>query len=252
MKPAGPLARLMGLLLRAAKIRMITRPLLVRSVQHRPCPPQTASIGNFDARRPRLFLSPVARITYGAAVIRRRSTRHPNVLLLLAALAAVLQWLVPHGWMVGSDGLLVPCPSVSPGLAAMSRAEAERPVDPVPAFTQHVAHGHHGHHAMAEMPGAASGAAHDRHPASHAAASPVADPAPDADHSGHAEHAGDASALCDFAALGAPVLLPGPPDLLPPLPPAIVLASAAVPSIVPGRGLAAPPPPSTGPPHIPA
>lgn len=58
---------------------------------------------------------------------------------------------------------------------------------------------------------------------------------------------GAAQAQCDFAAVGAPVLPPDAPDLVVPEPEPAKLASA-FPEAIPGRGLAAPPPPSTGPP----
>ena len=58
---------------------------------------------------------------------------------------------------------------------------------------------------------------------------------------------GAAQAQCDFAALGAPVLPPDAPDLSAPAPRQATLLPA-FPEALPGRGLAAPPPPSTGPP----
>ena len=158
--------------------------------------------------------------------------------LLLAAFAAVAQWAVPHGWMIGNardgEGLLVPCPGVSPALAALGRpAEAPAAV-PMP-MPMGMTHGedhaaYHAHHDMAQASGTEAVS----------------------DHSGHDSQASLASALCDFAALGAPVLPPAPPvvDLLPPvaaLPPALARLA-----LLPGRGLAAPPPPATGPPALPA
>ncbi|KPQ22386.1 MAG: hypothetical protein HLUCCX21_06240 [Porphyrobacter sp. HL-46] len=154
---------------------------------------------------------------------------------MAAALAALLQWAVPHGWMVGTarqgSALLVPCPGVSPALAAV----AERAPAFVLTHDSGAGHGaHHGHH-MA-------------HPFAPGTAAEPADQPPD--HSGHGEDASFASALCDFAALGAPVLPPSPPvlEILAPVPVApLALIRFA---IAPGRGLAAPPPPATGPPPI--
>lgn len=169
--------------------------------------------------------------------------------LLAAAFAALLQWAVPYGWMVGDaragEAVLVPCPEVSPALAALARPVAAPAAMPMPmsmpmgmsmGMAMGMAHGgdhaaHHGHHA-------AAGAA-------------ASDPAV-ADHSGHDRGASIASALCDFAALGAPVLPPEPPvlNLLPPV--AAVPQPLARLALLPGRGLAAPPPPATGPPALPA
>jgi hypothetical protein len=160
--------------------------------------------------------------------------------LLAAALAALLQWAVPHGWMIGSaragEAVLVPCPSVSPALAAIVRNEPESAPAPMP-MPMPMPMGHHGDHAA--------------HQAHHDMAGAGA-PAPAPDHTGHDSHASFASALCDFAAMGAPVLPPEPPalDLLPPVPAAPRPLARL--TILPGRGLAAPPPPATGPPALPA
>ncbi|MCR9180497.1 MAG: hypothetical protein NXH71_09745 [Erythrobacteraceae bacterium] len=157
--------------------------------------------------------------------------RSPSVrfALLVAALAALLQWAVPHGWMVGNGregaALLVPCPGVSPALAALAKRTPASPA------TEHRM-GHDGHHAH-----------HMPHPFAHSAA---AEPA--ADHSGHDEDASFASALCDFAALGAPILPPGSPVPEIPAPVAADRLALTPLATAPGRGLAAPPPPATGPP----
>ncbi|OBV12149.1 hypothetical protein I603_0280 [Erythrobacter dokdonensis DSW-74] len=157
--------------------------------------------------------------------------------LLLAAFAAVAQWAVPHGWMIGNardgEALLVPCPGVSPALAALGRPAAPAPA-PIPMAM-----------AMAMM----QGGEHAAHHAHHAMAGADA-PAAAGDHSGHDGHASLASALCDFAALGAPVLPPEPIELDLLAPVAIVPPPLSRLALVPGRGLAAPPPPATGPPAL--
>lgn len=68
------------------------------------------------------------------------------------------------------------------------------------------------------------------------------------DHGGNdGDDHGAAQAKCDFAAMGVPLLPPDAPELVAP-----TFATADVlpvfPDAIPGRGLAAPPPPSTGPP----
>lgn len=140
--------------------------------------------------------------------------------LLLAAFAACVQWTIPHGWMVasaheraGSSGLLVPCPATSPELSALAeRAGGSR-------------HAHHGHHEMGHAATGEDGAAGEDRDTMH----------------------GAEQAQCDFAAVGAPVLPPEAPDVTVPEPEPAKLAST-FPEAIPGRGLAAPPPPSTGPP----
>lgn len=148
--------------------------------------------------------------------------RHSQLPLLLAAFSALLQWSVPHGWMIAGprDGLaiLVPCPTVAPALAAINKASADDP--------------------------------HAHHDADHAAMGHQASPS--GDHSGHDEGASLASAMCDFAALAAPVLPPEPFILAEPAFFVLSLRAVSPPATAPGRGLAAPPPPSTGPPTIPA
>jgi len=143
-----------------------------------------------------------------------QSSRVSRLFLLLAAFAACVQWMIPHGWMVGSadDGpaLLVPCPSTSPELASLSYPSAS--------------------------------AEHDHHASLHASAHG------NMGHgSGNSNQHGAAQAQCDFAALGAPVLPPDAPMLSAP-PFATTDLLAAFPDALPGLGLAAPPPPSTGPP----
>lgn len=144
-----------------------------------------------------------------------QSCRFSRLFLLLAAFAACLQWTIPHGWMVWSadDGssILVPCPTTSPELASLGQSAA--------------ANSDHSHHASMH------GAIHES-----------------MDHGGNdAEDHGVAQAKCDFAAMGAPLLPPDGPQLAAPS----ITAAAVLPvfrDAIPGRGLAAPPPPSTGPP----
>jgi len=147
--------------------------------------------------------------------------RPARFMLLLAAFAACVQWMIPHGWMVasahegaGEPALLVPCPATSPELAALAGHAAGA----------HDAHrAHHGgmdHSATGHGDGGAEG--------------------------GDATH-GAAQAQCDFAAVGAPVLPPDAPALVASAP-QVAAPVPAFRAVQPGRGLAAPPPPSTGPP----
>ncbi len=144
-----------------------------------------------------------------------QSRRFSRLFLLLAAFAACVQWTIPHGWMVGSadDGssILVPCPTTSPELVSLGQSVA--------------ANSGHSHHAGMH------GAMHEN-----------------MDHGGNdANDHGAAQAKCDFAAMAAPLLPPDGPQLAaPPFATADVLP--VFPDAIPGRGLAAPPPPSTGPP----
>ncbi|MEE4339065.1 hypothetical protein [Erythrobacter sp.] len=154
--------------------------------------------------------------------MRSAAHRLAHFLLLIAAFAACVQWTIPHGWMVASAHesagedflLLVPCPATSPELAKLATR----------AFGSSSDHqAHHGamdHSAKGHGSGDAEGK--------------------DAMH-------GAAQAQCDFAALGAPVLPPDPPDIAAPAPQGAALLPA-FPEAMPGRGLAAPPPPARGPP----
>ena len=143
------------------------------------------------------------------------SRRFSRLFLLLAAFAACVQWTIPHGWMVGAAGdgssILVPCPTTSPGLASLGQSAATN--------------SDHAHHASVH------GEMHES-----------------MDHGGNdGDEHGAAQAKCDFAAMGAPLLPPDDPQLAaPPIAAAAVLP--VFPDAIPGRGLAAPPPPSTGPP----
>jgi hypothetical protein len=144
-----------------------------------------------------------------------QSSRFTRLFLLLAAFAACVQWAIPHGWMVGSadEGhtVLVPCPSTSPQLASLGKT--------FPASSEH-----------------------DHHASMHAADHGGMD-----DAGGKADDHGAAQAKCDFAAMGAPVLPPDAPALAAP-PSAATDLFTKLPNAFPGRGLAAPPPPATGPP----
>ena len=147
----------------------------------------------------------------------------------------MLQLAVPHGWMLASaqgGAVFVPCPTVSPELAALAKAG--------PASRDRADTGHGGH--------AQPMASHDHvGMADHGAMGRPARSA-EAHDDGHDEGTAIASALCDFAALAAPATLPSPPLLDAPAPVADEIVPLAVRTIIPGRGLAAPPPPSTGPP----
>jgi len=154
--------------------------------------------------------------------MRSAATRLARLLLLFAVFAACVQWTIPHGWMIASAHevagedvpLLAPCPATSPELAKL----AERASG---SFR-----GHHAHHGA--MDHSAKGHGSD-------------------DAEGKDAMHGAAQAQCDFAALGAPVLLPDSPDIAAPAPQGAAIL-LAFPEAMPGRGLAAPPPPSTGPP----
>lgn len=142
-----------------------------------------------------------------------------GLMLALLASALLLRILVPAGWMPASDGrfAIVPC-SGSGELGA-----------PEPSPAAHA--GHHGY------------GTHDAH-ASHASHAGQ-------DKPGHHQHQqGQADHPCTFAGLGfafAEPVLPAPPP-----PPALLMAARPLPALAVsvGRGLAAPPPPSTGPPLL--
>jgi hypothetical protein len=159
-----------------------------------------------------------------------------RLFLLLAAFAACVQWTVPHGWMIGAgkagSAVLVPCPATSPELARLSKAAHPGSDD-----------GHGDHHAGMHGAGMDHGAMGHGATTAHAGM----DHADDSTDDHGADDHGAAQAMCDFAAMGAPILPPDLPVLTPP-PFAADAPSLALPDAVPGRGLAAPPPPSTGPP----
>ncbi|MGB7419566.1 MAG: hypothetical protein WA918_10340 [Erythrobacter sp.] len=147
--------------------------------------------------------------------------RQPHIALrlftLFAALAAVLQWSIPQGWMIGTNAqgyaALTPCPETAPELAALA---------------QHVSASAHAHHASPRE------LAHAHH---------------GMDQSDEDAGAGSGQSLCDQVALGAPVLPPQVPAAASLLPVGILIPEGR-PSAAPGRGLAAPPPFSTGPPIL--
>lgn len=175
------------------------------------------------------------------------SRRPPSpILLAVVVLAAVLQLAVPHGWMVGSAAsgvaTLVPCPATSPALANYARTRG------VPAE----ASGHEGSalHAQHRMDAEAAASWAHGHMASASRADDSRAAADHDDHDGHDGHSGGASTVCDFAALGAPATLPEQPQIDAP---AFTPAASLLPGptrLYPARGLAAPPPPSTGPPVL--
>ncbi len=154
-----------------------------------------------------------------------------RLLLPLAALVTLVQLAVPHGWMIGAsdDGAptFVPCPTASPELARF--AQTARNSD-----AAHDEHSKHGQHAAPQA-------------SSHGAPAHHAGMASD-DEEKHDTHSALASVVCDFAALSASATLPDQPFIEPLLPDAPKVLAGITLAIAPGRGLAAPPPPPTGPP----
>ena len=157
-----------------------------------------------------------------------------RLLLPLAALVTLVQMAVPHGWMIGAseDGALtfVPCPTASPELSRFAQTARNAHA----AHDEHGGHGQHGKHAATQA-------------SSHGAPAHHASMASD-DEDKHNTHSALASVVCDFAALSASATLPDPPFIEPLLPDAREVLAGITLAIAPGRGLAAPPPPSTGPP----
>jgi len=133
--------------------------------------------------------------------------------------------------MIGAseDGAptFVPCPTASPELARFAQ----------PARNSDAAHDEHSKHGQHAAPETSSHGA----PAHHA--SMASD-----DEEKHDTHSALASVVCDFAALSASATLPDPPFIEPLLPDGPEVLAGISLAIAPGRGLAAPPPPSTGPP----
>ncbi|MXP09212.1 hypothetical protein [Pseudoblastomonas halimionae] len=178
----------------------------------------------------------------------------------IAALVAMLQLAIPHGWMVAAAAngtpTLVPCPTVSPDLAALATGS--------PSAHDHTPDPHAAHGEMHAMPSHDAGMAmaHGDHgPMAHAMAhgdpmpmdhAMAAEDSPDAQdaHGDHDPESGLAKAMCDLAALAAPATLPAPPLLDLPLPASPEIVLTPIRTVFPGRGLAAPPPPSTGPPTL--
>ena len=136
--------------------------------------------------------------------------RHLAALILVCALA--VRVLVPAGFMVGHTASGAPALVLCPG-------QNETPV----AMPMH--------HDMAHMmpDGSMMSGDHDAGKQSH-------DPGTDRP--------------CAFAAVGLAVDMPIPAPLLAPAPPPAFIALLSQAPGNPGRGLAAPPPPSTGPPAI--
>jgi hypothetical protein len=129
---------------------------------------------------------------------------------LLVLLALLLRFAIPAGYMLSPDGALAVVPC--PAAAAV----------PAPApMPMPMAHDHHMHMAHADQ----------HEPASH----------------DHSSHAGD---RCPFGALSAPATLPAPPLAL--ALPRPVFANTPVRAEQAPRvaALAAPPPPSRGPPLL--
>ncbi|WP_133304023.1 hypothetical protein [Aurantiacibacter aquimixticola] len=134
---------------------------------------------------------------------------------LFAVFSAVLQWSVPYGWMLSSNDrgyvTLVPCPS-SYGALTLGGASSEA--------TDHEDYASHDPSANGGM-----------------------------DHSDHHDGSGDGQSGCDFASLNAPFLSPAAAELsAPPISGSADVAAQF--EAFPGRGLAAPPPPATGPPIL--
>lgn len=158
---------------------------------------------------------PVERYRRAVFVIRQiLARRHVATLILACALA--VRVLIPGGFMIGETASGAPALVLCPG--------QDSRYAPPPATMPGM------HHDMAHMmpDGSMMSGDHDRgkHP----------DPGTDRP--------------CAFAAVGLAVDMPVPAPLLaPPPPPAFAGLINRVPSD-PGHGLAAPPPPSTGPPSI--
>lgn len=158
----------------------------------------------------------------------RRSLTLQLLFGILLGAAVLLRLGVPQGWMPVNDELgfrLVPCdgygPAETPSMAA-SMAMDHVAMD-------HAAMGHGGmdHGAMAPTAG------HDGHGGG-----------PDGKH-----HSPE-QPPCHFAGLSVPLLY-GDAPALPVAPMAMADTVSPAPlHILPGRGLAAPPPPSTGPPVL--
>lgn len=139
---------------------------------------------------------------------RLLARRHIATLILACALA--VRVLIPTGFMVGQTASGAPALVLCPGQNDMAMSMAGMP-----------------HAAVHMMPDGSMMAGHDA-----------------------GQHHGDSDTdrPCAFAAVGLAVDVPIPAPLLAPAPPpAFSALQSPVPSD-PGRGLAAPPPPSTGPP----
>lgn len=155
----------------------------------------------------------------------RRSLIVQSLFGILLGAALLLRLGVPPGWMPVHDELgfrLVPC-------------DGHGPVEQIPATLEHAAmdHAAMGHAGMDHAAMMPATVAHDGHGTG----------------SGEHDHGPD-QPPCVFAGLSVPLLssdvpnLPSPPLLVAQTPDPLPL------HVQPGRGLAAPPPPSTGPPSL--
>jgi len=142
---------------------------------------------------------------------RLLARRHLATLILACALAVRL--LVPAGFMVGETASGAPALILCPG-----QSVPDSPPSAMPGM----------HHGMAHiMPDGRLMSGHDTEQQNH-------DPGTDRP--------------CAFAAVGLAVDMPVPPPLVAPAPPPAFAALLGQAPGAPGHGLAAPPPPSTGPP----
>lgn len=144
----------------------------------------------------------------------RLSALDQRVPLALLALALLLKTMVPAGWM----------PSFEDGGVRLILCSGWQPAKPQPAVAPAARHG--GHHAMAAAPSHGSG------------------------HGDDGDRQDDTQHPCTFAGAALPWLgaADPAPDLAAFLPRE---AHASFPLLVGvGRGLAAPPPPATGPPLL--
>lgn len=172
-----------------------------------------------------------------------------RLFVAIATLAALVQLSVPHGWMIASaaQGLptLVPCPTSSPQFAALGKAHrAHRAATKIGEVARH--RDHSAHSTTKSDAGKAVEHGASAHP-QRAGGQTVSGTENHGDDDGHSALSG---AVCDFAALSAPATLPEAPAVRAPLPAPPDLLPSRIACVFPGRGLAAPPPPSTGPPII--
>ncbi|UVI39327.1 hypothetical protein [Qipengyuania spongiae] len=172
-----------------------------------------------------------------------------RLFVAIAALAALVQLSVPHGWMIASaaQGLptLVPCPTSSPQFAALGKAHvAHRAATKVGEVASH---GDHSAHSITKSDAGKAvehgASAHPQRASGHTVSGT-------GNHGDHDDHSALSGVMCDFAALSAPATLPEAPAIRAPLPATPNVIPSRIAYVFPGRGLAAPPPPSTGPPII--
>jgi hypothetical protein len=154
---------------------------------------------------------PVERYRRAVIAIRHLLARRHLATLILACALAV-RVLIPAGFMLGQTASGAPALVLCPG-------QNELPIS-APAM----------HHDMAHMmPGGRVMATHD---------------------AGHQNHDPGTDRPCAFAAVGLAVDMLISAALLAPAPPPAFAALLSHAPSDPGRGLAAPPPPSTGPPAV--